>query len=150
MRAAALLTMMLASTPALAADDLSVLLDGIGSAARRGGRVEVTAALDATGGSTALTVVLTPIGGAKLPADPGVTVTPVARAGLAWANPAPASEIGELGTYLTKPPRLRLPFTATTAGPVEATVEYAYCIVAEQCLFGETTVSVPVGAAPAG
>ena len=36
---------------------------------------------------------------------------------------------------------LRLPFAGVDGKPVEAAVEYAYCVVERQCLFGEARVS---------
>ena len=45
-------------------------------------------------------------------------------------------------SYFEAPVELRLPVRVTGAAAVEADVEYAYCLVDYQCLFGETRVSV--------
>jgi hypothetical protein len=51
--------------------------------------------------------------------------------------------------YFDDPPILRLPFDGGDGKPVKASVEYAYCLVDYQCLFGEATVSAATGA-PSG
>ena len=45
--------------------------------------------------------------------------------------------------YFAAPPTIRVPFAGEDGKPVEAEVEYAYCLVDYQCLFGETKVSAP-------
>ena len=90
----------------------------------------------------ALVVVVEPQGEFKLVADPGITVTPIARPGVnGWcrcltARSIPASE------YFTPPATVRLPFRASDNQPVEILVEYAYCVVDYQCFFGEQTLTV--------
>jgi hypothetical protein len=88
-----------------------------------------------------LVITLLPEGKAKLVADPGVTVTPVARDGILWSGTRPTSRVEPGTDYFPAPPTLRLPFAGADGRPVEATVEYAYCVVDRQCLFGETRVS---------
>jgi hypothetical protein len=139
-------------TPAPAAraagDDLGKLLDGLAAPAgsRPAGEVAVTGWVEGAAGATDLVVRVEPRGAAKLVAEPGVTVTPLPREGVAWpGEPAVRDEAG--GGYFAGPVELRLPFTAPGGGPVEAKVEYAYCLVAYQCLFGEAVVRA--AAAPA-
>ncbi|HWL71990.1 MAG TPA: hypothetical protein VNS22_26905 [Geminicoccus sp.] len=84
-----------------------------------------------------IAVMLQPNGQAKLVADPGVTVVPVDPAGMAVAEPAALVDHGQ--EYFTLPPVIQV-------RPGEATalrVEYAYCVVDKQCLFGDVTVPVP-------
>lgn len=136
----------LAGSPALSAGPRS-LLDGFGPAAAPKGEVLVTARVErGTADDTELVVRLEPRGAAKLLAEPGVTATPVARDGVTWAIPSLLREEVE-GGYFDRPVELRLPFAAGFGGSVEALVEYAYCFVDYQCLFGEATVRAQ---APAG
>ena len=48
--------------------------------------------------------------------------------------------------YFAEPPTVRVPFAHEDGRPVEAKVEYAYCLVDYQCLFGEATTSAPTQA----
>ena len=89
-----------------------------------------------------LVVRIEPRGEVKLIADPGITVTPTARPGIAWLIELPYRRVDPAIQYFTPPAMLRLPFTADDAGPVELLVEYAYCVVDFQCFFGEETLTV--------
>ena len=92
-----------------------------------------------------LVVVVEPRGAIKLIADPGITVTPTARPGVAWQTALPYRRIDPAIQYFTPPATLRLPFTASDDQPVELLVEYAYCVVDFQCFFGEETLTVATG-----
>jgi hypothetical protein len=129
-----------------AADDLAGLLKGLGAAKRPDGDVTVTSWVETGARGADLVVHVEPRGAAKLVAEPGVTVTPLPRDGLTWPGGPAATDAPE-GSYITRPVELRLPFQSRDARPVEARVDYAYCLTGYQCLFGETTVSA---APPAG
>lgn len=130
---AALVTLLPGAASASEVDDL---LRGMGLAPSAE-QVAITAAR-APGGEVAIT--LTPKGGARLVADPGITITPIDAAGSAVAPAAERSSPDH--EYFTTPPTLHL-----SPGPaVDLKVEYAYCVVEKQCLFGEATVPVPPGA----
>jgi hypothetical protein len=92
-------------------------------------------------------VTLVPKGKVKLVADPGVVVTPVPRQGITWSVPQavsrPEDGAGSGSTYFAEPPKLRVPFAGEDGRPVDVAVEYAYCLVDYQCLFGEARISVP-------
>jgi hypothetical protein len=90
----------------------------------------------------AVVVAIAPRGGVKLVADPGITVTPTERPGIAWRGPLPRRKVEPGVDYLTPPATVRLPFTASDDQPVELRVEYAYCVVDFQCFLGEQTLSV--------
>ena len=141
-----------AAAPRAAAEDLSSLLAGIGGGAGKPkGEVRVSAwAERGPAGGPELVVRVEPQGAAKLVAEPGVTVVPVAREGVTWPAGDAASDAGGR-TYFDAPVELRLPFEAGAgdARPVEASVEYAYCLVGYQCLFGEAKVSALPPALPA-
>lgn len=92
-----------------------------------------------------LVVVIEPQGAIKLIADPGITVTPTARPGIAWLTELPYRRVDPAIDYFAPPATLRLPFTATDDQPVELLVEYAYCVVDFQCFFGEETLTVATG-----
>ena len=96
-------------------------------------------------GGTELVVRIEPRGAVKLIADPGITVTPTARPGIAWQTELPYRRVDPAIQYFTPPATLRLPFTAEDAGPVELLVEYAYCVVDFQCFFAEETLTVATG-----
>ena len=89
-----------------------------------------------------LVVMLEPRGRIKLIADPGITVTPTPRPGIAWLTELPYRRIDPQTDYFTPPATVRLPFSANDAEPVELLVEYAYCLVDFQCFFGEETLTV--------
>ena len=78
-------------------------------------------------------------------ADPGVTVTPVPRAGVAWRTGAGEPDRCR-PDYFKEPPTIRVPFAGDDGKPVEADVEYAYCLVDYKCLFGTAKVSAPTEA----
>jgi len=137
------------ATPAGAAG-LGGLLEKLGpAAATPKGDVAVTGWVEGGRDGTELVVRLEPRGDAKIVAEPGVTVTPAARDGVAWALPELVHEVAGQG-YLKPPVELRLPFAAEHRGPVEARVDYAYCIVDYQCLFGEATVRAEAMGSPGG
>lgn len=135
-----------ATAPVGAGQPLGSLLDQLAPAKVPEGSVEVLSWIERDGGQPELVVTLAPKGAVKLVANPGMTVTPVARDGIAWASTAPVSEIDPARDYFPAPPTIRLPFTAEDGKPVEAGVEYAYCLVDYQCLFGEAKISVPTRA----
>lgn len=128
---------------AWAAEPLEALLDQLAPRKAPQGSVEVTSWIERGDGGSELVVQLVPKGQVKLVADPGVTVTPLPRAGIAWSADAPVSEVDPSRDYFTTPPTLRVPFSGEDGKPVEAAVEYAYCLVDYQCLFGEAKVSAP-------
>jgi hypothetical protein len=92
-----------------------------------------------------LVVRIEPQGEIKLIADPGITVTPRARPGIAWLTELPHREVDPETEYFTPPAMVRLPFRASDDAPVELVVEYAYCVVDFQCFFGEETLTVATG-----
>lgn len=96
---------------------------------------------DGPGGSE-LVVRLEPLGEVKLIADPGITITPKARPGVAWLTDLPYRQVDAEIEYFAPPATVRLPFSASDQGPVELLVEYAYCVVDYQCFFGEETLTV--------
>ena len=130
------------------ATELKTLLDQLAPPAPAGqGRVEVTGWLETSPEGTELVVTLTPSGVAKLVADPGIVVTPLA-AGDAAPPGGPVELVDPSLGYMTEPPVLRVPLPRHDGGPVEAQVDYAYCLVDTQCLFGEARLRVEGG--PAG
>lgn len=124
------------------ATEIKELLDQLAPppAAQQGG-VDVTGWLETSPEGTELVVTLTPRGVARLAADPGIVVTPLARPDGAVPGEPVEMVDSDLG-YLTEPPVLRAPLPHHRGGPVEARVDYAYCLVDTQCLFGEAIVRV--------
>ena len=134
---------------AMAGGSIQELLDRVaGPRNAPAGRVDVAASIENSPAGSDLLVTLTAVDGVKLVADPGITVTPVKRAGLTWQNPTGLTDSGSEASYFSSPREIRLPFKVTDAGEVEANVTYAYCIVREQCLFGEKRVHSFVPASP--
>jgi len=140
---------LLATGAAAAAEPLATLLGKLAPPAAPRGSVDVVGWVERNGGGggeAELVVTFVPKGAVKLVADPGVTVTPVQRDGIAWRVTAPVSRIDAGEDYFGEPPTLRVPFAGADGKPVEAAVEYAYCLVDYQCLFGETRVSAATDA----
>ena len=124
------------------ATELKDLLDQLAPAAPAAqGKVDVTGWLETSREGTELVVTLTPSGVARLVADPGITVTPLA-AGDAEPPGGPVELVDPSLGYMTEPPVLRVPLPRHDGGAVEAQVDYAYCLVDTQCLFGEAVVRV--------
>lgn len=131
---------MTAGVPARAGDGLDALLGPLAPAAPRAS-VEVLGWVEQAGGVDELVLRFVPHGGVKLVADPGIVVTPEPRGGITWAGTLPVNHVRPGLDYFPTPVTLRLPFTGADGRPVAAAVEYAYCIVAQQCLFGTAQVS---------
>jgi hypothetical protein len=144
-RSGPLLAFVLAATPCVAGDDLGALLQGIAPGKRPQGDVAVSGWVERGSGGTELVVRVEPRGAAKLVAEPGVVVTPLSREGVSWPAYGAQSELTG-HSYFETPVELRLPVRITENTPVEADVEYAYCLVDYQCLFGTTRL---VAQAPA-
>jgi hypothetical protein len=128
------------AAPALA-EPLSALLGRLAPPAPPEGSVEVVSWIEDAATGSELVVTFVPKGQVKLVADPGVTVTPISRDGLTWSADTPVSSLEPGKDYFTQAPTVRLPFTSADGRPVEAAVDYAYCLVDYQCLFGQTQVS---------
>jgi hypothetical protein len=142
-RASVLALVLPMAASAAAAEPLATLLDQIAPAKAPEGSVDVVGWVERDGARPELVVTLVPKGQVKLVADPGIVVTPVARDGVEWAAVQPVSRVDGSRSYFAEPPTIRLPFAGEDGKPVEAAVEYAYCLVDYQCLFGEARVSAP-------
>jgi hypothetical protein len=142
-RASVLALVLPMAASAAAAEPLATLLDQIAPAKAPEGSVDVVGWVEHDGARPELVVTLVPKGQVKLVADPGIVVTPVARDGVEWAAVQPVSRVDGSRSYFAEPPTIRLPFAGEDGKPVEASVEYAYCLVDYQCLFGEARVSAP-------
>ena len=141
--------------PAPAGDlRLDRLLDRLGPGASEiEAVVEVAAWIEPAGaGASEVVLSLTPVGGAKLVADPGITVTPVVEpgGGVAWRMPLPYHLVDADAQYFAEPPLIRLPVAGREAGPIDLDVEYAYCVVDYICLFGAERVTAALRPDPAG
>lgn len=124
------------AAPVAAEDDVASLLGALAPGLGPTPRVEITARLDATRAPPALVVRLEPATGTRLVADPGISVVLTDRAApVTWTLPGQ--------DYFATPPVVRVPLPAPEApGPWPIRVEYAYCVVERQCLFGEATLLV--------
>lgn len=137
---AVLAAALVASAPARAEDAVGTLLGRLAPPAPQG-TVKLLSWVEEADRGAELVITFIPEGGVKLVADPGVTVTPVARDGIAWTGAVPLHHARAGLDYFAPPLTLRLPFTGGDGRPVDAAVEYAYCVVDQQCLFGQATVS---------
>jgi len=106
------------------------------------GGVHIDAWIETHDAGKEVVVVVTPEGNTKLVADPGITVTPASRLGVAWQGPLPRRMVDPEREYLDPPAMVRLPFTIDDEQPVQLLVEYAYCLVDYQCFFGEEELTV--------
>ncbi|HSA82060.1 MAG TPA: hypothetical protein VLE23_14685 [Geminicoccaceae bacterium] len=105
-------------------------------------RVAIDAWTESGPEGSEVVIVIAPRGKTKLVADPGITVTPTARAGVEWRTPLPHRKVDPALEYFTPPATLRLPFTSNDDQPLELLVEYAWCVVDFQCFFGEEVLTV--------
>jgi hypothetical protein len=141
---------------AQATEELGSLLQdlGVAPAAQKQGRVQVIARIERNPMTKAaqLAIDLVPEGAARLVADPGITVMAVASEGVHWPGGTEARAVLPGVPYFDTPPRLRLPVEAAPGAPVEADVDYAWCLVGWQCLFGSERVrlTMPEAGTPAG
>lgn len=144
------------AAPAQATEPLSTLLQdlGVAPAAKKQGHVQVLARIERnpTTGATQLAIDLLPEGEARLVADPGVTVVALASEGVAWPAGTEIRAVLPGVPYFDTPPELRLPVEAAPGALVEADVDFAWCLVGWQCLFGSERVRVimPEAKSPAG
>jgi hypothetical protein len=106
------------------------------------GSVRLDAWVEAHDAGKEVVVMVVPEGQTKLVADPGITVTPAARQGLAWQVPLPHRLVDPGRDYFDPPATVRLPFISDDGQPVELLVEYAYCVIDYQCYFGEEELTV--------
>lgn len=138
------LGLVLASTGSVhAAGSLGTLLDEIAPPREVAeGGVVIDAWVERTGTTPEIVITLRPEGAVKLVADPGITVTPVGISSAQWLTDMPQDRVDEGQDYFDQPPMLRLPFAAEDGQPIELRIDYAYCIIDYQCLFGEETLSV--------
>jgi hypothetical protein len=125
-----------------AAPALDQLIERFNAGAPEQDGVQIEAWTETGPEGSEIVVVLAPRGETKLVADPGITVTPTARAGVEWGTPLPHRKIDPAIDYFTPPATLRVPFTSSDREPVELLVEYAWCVVDFQCFFGEETLTV--------
>lgn len=136
-----------------AAEAVSELLARVGpkAPASAAGDVDVLAWVESERGyDRTLVITFATRGDAKLVADPGVSATPGAGSGITWAADTPTTLTIAGQGYFGAPPVLRLPFRSAAGDAVEAQVDYAYCLIERQCLFGAETVRVELGTAPSG
>ncbi len=138
--------------PARATEDVGSLLSdlGIAAPAKKEGRVRVIARIgrEAGTGRSLLTIDFLPEGDAKLVADPGITVVAVDGDGVRWPAGTEARAVLPGTSYFETPPEVRLPVEAPPGATVEADVDYAWCLVGWQCLFGNERVRVVVPELP--
>ncbi|MCS6879246.1 MAG: hypothetical protein N2038_10135 [Geminicoccaceae bacterium] len=104
--------------------------------------VRVEAFLEDEGGRRALLVRLTPLGRAKLVADPGIQAVPLPGPRGPWSAVPRVEIVDPDRGYFQNPVELRLPVLAGATGEAAAEVAYAWCGLERICLFGSTTVSV--------
>lgn len=122
--------------PAVAEEGVAALLGRLAPSLAASPRVEITARLDQGGAEPALLVRLEPAAGTRLVADPGISIALAGRS-------TPVTRVLPGQDYFVAPPEVRVPLApAETAGPWPVRVEYAYCVVERQCLFGEATLMV--------
>lgn len=145
----AALALLAAMASGRAAPSVDGLLDGLLGPREPRGRVVVAAHVEPAAGHRVLVVELRPLGDAKLVADPGAVLRGTAVDGITWLAPE-AKALAPGRSYFDGAVRLALPFRAEGAGEVRARVDYAWCLVGFQCLFGEEDIRISLPAAPSG
>jgi hypothetical protein len=132
----------LAQSAGTAAPPLEQLIERFNAGAPEQDGVQIDAWTETGSAGSELVIVIAPRGETKLVADPGITVTPTARAGVEWRTPLPHRKVDRAIDYFTPPATLRLPFTSSDHQPLELLVEYAWCVVDFQCFFAEEMLTV--------
>ncbi|MEO1016470.1 MAG: hypothetical protein AAFY56_02075 [Pseudomonadota bacterium] len=128
----------------VSAQDLQVLLDQIASPnSMADDPVDVRAHVTALGGQE-LIVTIDPAEDIRLVADPGISITLLTSAGVRWLSDGPVLFQDPSIEYFKGNTIVTVPFEAMAGTIVEARVEYAYCIVGQQCLFGEASIEVSI------
>ena len=115
------------------------LLDGLTAETAS---VDVQAWIERTPDGPVLQVAVTPEGTAKLVTDPGIEVRPDPRATLGWRADLPAHDVVPGGDYWHSTRYVALPFTHEDGAPIAVEVDYAWCIEAAQCFYGDVTLEV--------
>lgn len=149
-RAAAGLVALLAATGPAGAQGVDALLrelaPGAPGAVAAGGSVRIDGRVERDGAGAELVVTLTPLGKARLVADPGVQLTPRAGPSGPWAATGPVERVEPLTGYFAGPVELRVPVVPGAVGTARADLAYAWCLVDRICLLGEAEVAVPLAA----
>ncbi len=125
-----------------AASDLDALFEQLGGGDEKVGNVEILAWVEQGAEGSELVIRLEPWGDAKLVADPGIEVEGLPENGIEWPKGATARAVLPGTSYFETVPELRMPFRARGAGPVRVRIDYAYCLVGYQCLFGKKELAV--------
>ena len=130
---------------------MAALLQQIAPPKAPEGSVEVVSWVERNGDTPELVVTLVPKGPGQARGRPWGDRDPRRRAtGVAWTGAAPGEPRSSAGAGLFRRPADHSgPIRRRDGKPVEADVEYAYCLVDYQCLFGEAKVSAPTQA-PSG
>lgn len=104
--------------------------------------VDIVTWIERNQGQSYARLSIMPQNGARLVADPGITVTPIIETLGAWVNESEISHVIEGQSYFESPPILDLGLVIEDGRPLSANVHFAYCLVDDICLFGEETVSI--------
>ncbi len=134
----------LAPAAALATGPVEALLRELAPVLGPVAQVRVEGRIERELDSGELVVSLLPEGGARLVADPGVQVVPFPGPDGHWAASGPVELVDPSRPYFEGPVELRVPIAPHAAGTAEAEVAYAWCVVERICLFGSTTLTVPL------
>lgn len=106
------------------------------------GHVDVVGWIERGGQAPILRISITAMDGARLVADPGIRIEPVAETSTLWANAMPLEHVIEGKAYFDTPQTVDVVLSNQGIGLAEANVIFAYCLVDEICLFGEERVSI--------
>jgi hypothetical protein len=134
---------LLAVGPTARAGELDLLVNGLAAGGEaRSGSVAPLAWVERTGDGFELVVTLEPRDGAKLVADPGITVQALSDPRVVWGE-MEATAVDPTRDYFLTRPVLRLPFRGS-AESVGARIDFAWCVVSALCRFGEAEVTARV------
>lgn len=128
------------------AQGLDALLRTLAPAPSPEGSVRVDGRVERDGAGAQLVVTLTPLGAARLVADPGIQLTPRPGPAGPWAATGPVGRVEPEAGYFPGPVELRVPVVPGAVGTARADLAYAWCLVDRICLLGEAEVAVPLAA----
>lgn len=123
-----LLTLAVLASCGSAPEPLSFNADGI----------TIAASLDEGVGSTTVGLLITPDPGAKLAANPGMTLTPSEGSAVEWLTELPIVAKEEDGYWKLR--EFELEFSG--AGPATLDLDYAYCYVESLCFLRSTQIDL--------
>lgn len=121
---------------------LGALFNQVNPAPVREPGVSIIGWIEREGANSLVRVSLTPQNGARLVADPGVTIRPIDERLGVWRETTEVAHQLAGVSYFNSPPTIDVGYVLEDGEPIHADVNYAYCLVDDICLFGEERIEI--------